>query len=169
LDTTLLRTSRPIGIKEERVSNLYYLEDLEVDQTITSLGRTVTQADLTAFSGLSGDFHPLHVDEQWARENTPFGGRIAPGMLVTSISYALRADVVDSLSQIGWMEAQRRFLKPVFPDDTVHAVWTVKELRPSRSRPEAGVVTLDIQVLNQSDEVVQDGYDVLLVHRREQQ
>jgi 3-hydroxybutyryl-CoA dehydratase len=148
------------------MSKLYCLEDLVVGTTTTSAARTITEADIVSFSGLSGDYSPLHTDEEWARENTPFDGRIAQGMLIASISYALRAEIVDSLSMIGWMEEKRRFVKPVFAGDTVHAVWTVKEVRPSESRPEAGIAVLDIEVYNQNDEVVQIGYDVLMVNRR---
>lgn len=148
------------------MSKLYFLEDLVVGATTTSAARTITEADIVLFSGLAGDYSPLHTDEEWARSNTPFGGRIAQGMLVASISYALRAEIVDSLSLIGWMEEQRRFVEPVFAGDTVHTVWTVKEVRPSNSRPEAGITVLDIEVYNQHDEVVQTGYDVLMVHRR---
>jgi 3-hydroxybutyryl-CoA dehydratase len=146
---------------------LYFFEDVEVGATIESVGRTITETDMVMFSGLSGDYNPLHVDEEWAKANTPFGRRIAQGLLITAISTALRADVVDSLSLIGWVEAKRRFVAPVFPGDTVHARWTVDEARLSRSRPGTGVVTLGIAVVNQDGETVQDGYDVLLVHTKE--
>ncbi|MBS1869342.1 MAG: MaoC family dehydratase N-terminal domain-containing protein [Actinobacteria bacterium] len=146
---------------------LHFFEDVETGARIESAARTVTESDVMTFAGLSGDYSPLHVDEEWAKANTPFGGRIAHGLLITAISYALRADVVDSFSLIGWMEVKRRFLAPVRPGDTVRARWTVDEARLSRSRPGTGVVTLAIEVVNQRDEVVQDGYDVLLVHTRE--
>ncbi len=145
---------------------LHYLEDLVVGAEITSAARTITESDVMTFAGLSGDYSPLHVDEEWVRANTPFERRIAHGLLVSAISYALRAEVVDSLSLIGWMEVQRRFLLPVYPGDTVHAEWTVAETRPSRSRPGTGVARLDIAVVNQDGATVQDGYDTLLVHSR---
>jgi acyl dehydratase len=63
-----------------------YLEDIEVDSTFKTGRRTVTEADVVAFAGVSGDFNPLHTDEVFAREETPFGGRIAHGPLVLSIS-----------------------------------------------------------------------------------
>jgi 3-hydroxybutyryl-CoA dehydratase len=148
------------------MSKLYCLEDLVVGATTASAARTITEADIVLFSGLSGDYSPLHTDEEWARANTPFGGRIAQGMLVASISYALRAEIVDSLSLIGWMEEKRRFVEPVFAGDTVRTVWTVKEVRPSKSRPQAGIAVLEIEVYNQHDKVVQTGYDVLMVNRR---
>jgi acyl dehydratase len=148
------------------VSDLYYLEDVEPGMVETTWARTITETDIVNFSGVSGDFNPLHVDDAWARENTHFGGRIAQGMLVTSVSYALRCTMLDSLSMIGWMEASRRFLLPVLPGDTIHTVWTVREKRRSASRPGAGIVILDLQVVNQKGEVVQDGFDTLMVHCR---
>jgi acyl dehydratase len=148
------------------VTDLYYLEDVEPGTTETTWGRTVTEADIVNFSGVSGDFNPLHVDETWARENTPFGGRIAQGMLVTSISYALRGKLLDALSFVGWMEASRRFLQPVKAGDTIHTVWTVRETRPSKSRPGMGIVIVDLEVINQEGVVVQDGFDVLMVNAR---
>jgi acyl dehydratase len=76
--------------------------------------------------------------------------------------------MMDSLSFVGWMEASRRFLLPVLPGDTIHTVWTVREKRRSASRPGTGIVILDLKVVNQSGEVVQDGFDVLMVNSRAQ-
>jgi acyl dehydratase len=108
----------------------------------------------------------MHVDEEWARKNHAFGGRVAHGMLVASATYALRAPVVDYLDLVGWLEAVRRFRKPVRAGDTVRATWVVEQVRPSNSRPGTGVVRLGIEVRNQHGDVVQEGYDVLLVNYR---
>jgi len=62
-----------------------YLEDYAVGQVFTSVGRTVTEADIMAFAGVSGDFNQLHINEQWVTANTPFEGRIAHGLLVLAI------------------------------------------------------------------------------------
>jgi acyl dehydratase len=146
--------------------DMYYLEDLEIGRRIETSGRTITEADIVAFAGLSGDFSPMHVDEEWARKNHAFGGRVAHGMLVASATYALRAPVVDYLDLVGWLEAVRRFRKPVRAGDTVRATWVVEQVRPSNSRPGTGVVRLGIEVRNQHGDVVQEGYDVLLVNYR---
>jgi acyl dehydratase len=146
--------------------DMYYLEDLEVGRRIETAGRTITEADIVAFAGLSGDFSPMHVDEEWARANHAFGGRVAHGMLVTSVTYPLRAPVVDFLNLVGWLEAVRRFRSPVRPGDTVRATWIVEDVRPSNSRPGTGVVKLGIEVRNQHADVVQDGHDILLVNAR---
>lgn len=146
--------------------DMYYLEDLEIGRRIETAGRTITEADIVAFAGLSGDFSPMHVDEEWARTNHAFGGRVAHGMLIASVSYPLRAPVVDFLDLVGWLEAVRRFRRPVRAGDTIRATWIIEEVRPSTSRPGTGVVRLAIEVRNQSGDVVQDGHDVLLVNAR---
>ena len=67
-------------------SDRLYFEDLPLDKTFVTSGRTITEADLVAFAGLSGDFNSLHVDETFAA-STPFGGRIAHGLLVLSAAW----------------------------------------------------------------------------------
>jgi acyl dehydratase len=146
---------------------MYYLEDLEVGRRIETAGRTITEADIVLFAGLSGDHSPMHIDEEWAREHHAFGGRVAHGMLIASATYPLRAPVVDYLDLVGWMEVVRRFRGPVRAGDTVRATWVIEEVRPSSSRPGTGVVRLGIEVRNQHGEVVQDGHDILLVNARD--
>lgn len=141
-------------------------EDLEVDQEFVSAGRTITEADIGAFAGLSGDYNPLHTDEQWVRENTPFRGRIAHGVLILAISEGLRTPGLDELEVIAFLNVERSFAAPTYPGDTIHARWAVQELRESRSRPQAGVVTLAVEVTNQDGVVVQRGTDIDLVARR---
>jgi acyl dehydratase len=63
-----------------------YLEDLREGSEYLSASRTISSQDITAFAGLSGDFSPLHTDDEWTRENTPFSGRIAHGALIFSAS-----------------------------------------------------------------------------------
>jgi acyl dehydratase len=115
-----------------------------------------------AFCGVSGDFNPLHTDEVFIREETPFRARIAHGLLVLAMSSGLRSDA-DDWHVIAYLEAQRRFLAPTYVGDTIQARWRVESVRRSRSRPDAGVVELSVEVVNQDGEVVQAGKDVLLV------
>lgn len=142
-----------------------YLEDLAPGDAFTTRGRTITEADIVAFAGLSGDFASLHTDEVWMRENHPFGTRIAHGMLVASASYALPAPALDSLAVLAWLETSRRFVAPVFPGDTIVADWTIDAVRASRSDPTRGIVTAAIRVRTERG-VVQEGTDVWLVARR---
>ncbi|HTU30432.1 MAG TPA: MaoC/PaaZ C-terminal domain-containing protein [Solirubrobacteraceae bacterium] len=145
-----------------------YLEDLEPGREFVSGGRTMTEADIVAFAGVSGDFSPLHTDEQWVRENTPFEGRIAHGLLVLSASSGLRTPGLDDLEVIAYLEEARSFVAPTYPGDTIRARWTVRELRRSASRPAMGVVTVDVEVVKQDGTVVQRGHDVWLVAARPQ-
>lgn len=143
-----------------------YLEDMTEGRTFESIGRTVTEADVTNFAGLSGDFAPLHTNEPWVRENTDFDGRIAHGLLVLSISTGLKTPDLDDLVVLAFLDVQRRMMLPTYPGDTIRSRSVVEESRPSNGRPAAGIITLAVEVLNQHDGVVQAGRDVLMVARR---
>ena len=142
-----------------------YLEDIEVGARFVTSRRTLTEADVVAFAGISGDFNPLHTDEIFARESSPFGTRIAHGPLVLSISYGL-SSVRDDWRILALASCERRFRAPVFPGDTVWGEYEVLERRASRSRPEAGFVTLGLSIRSDRGEAVQEGRDVLMVASR---
>ena len=142
-----------------------YLEDIAVGQEVVTARRTITEADIMAFCGVSGDFNALHTDELFVREETPFEGRIAHGLLVLAISSGLRSEG-DDWHLIAYLEEQRRFVAPTYPGDTIHARWRVESVRRSRSRPDTGIVTIAVEVVNQDGEVVQSGTDVVLVGAR---
>lgn len=142
-----------------------YFEDIEVGQEATTARQTITEADIVWFCGLSGDFNPLHTDIEFIREHTPFRERIAHGHLVLSITGGLRCEM-DEWQIIVYLDCRRRFLGPVYANDTIHAVNRVTETRPSRSRPELGVVTYEVETWNQDGGLVQEGTDVVLVGRR---
>jgi acyl dehydratase len=128
--------------------------------------RTVTEADLVHFAGVSGDFNPLHMDEVFAK-TTMFGRRVAHGTLVLAISQGLRQSSGDFHGTLMALLEIRawRFLKPVFIGDTVGVTTEVGELRQT-SRPDRGVFVQRVQVTNQRGEVVQEGELVSLIRRR---
>jgi len=140
-----------------------YLDELEAGREFISDGRTITETDLVVFSGISGDFSPLHIDEQWVVENTSFRGRIAHGLLITSITSGLHTPVLADVEVIAYLEFNRALAAPVYIGDTIRAYWKVTEARRSRSRPGQGIVTFEIEVRNQDGEAVQRGADVWLV------
>jgi 3-hydroxybutyryl-CoA dehydratase len=143
-----------------------YLEDLREGGEYLSAARTTSKEDITAFAALSGDFSPLHTDDEWVRENTPFSGRIAHGALIFSMSQGLRTPVVDDIAVIAFLGFERTLVGPVYPGDTITARWTVSEVRRSRSSPDRGVARLQVAVVNQDGIVVQRGSDTYLAAAR---
>jgi 3-hydroxybutyryl-CoA dehydratase len=141
-----------------------HLDDISAGERFTTARRTLTEADMMAFAGVTGDFNALHTDEIFAREETPFGRRIVHGPLILGLSFGLHS-VRDDWKILALMECRRRFLAPTFPGDTVHGRYTVEAVRESASKPQTGFVTLAVEIVNQRDEVVQEGTDVLMIAR----
>jgi acyl dehydratase len=144
---------------------LHY-EDLDVGQRWRTGGRTVTEADIVAFAGVSGDFNPIHVDAEHAT-TTRFGERIAHGALVLAIATGLRQQQnVFRGTLKAWLGMREwRFQAPVRIGDTIHVVTEIKERRETKD-PAAGLVVQTIEVRNQRDEVVASGEFVTLMERR---
>lgn len=143
-----------------------YWEDLAVGDTAAATGRTVTEADIVAFAGLSGDFVPLHTDQVAASEG-PFGERVAHGLLGLSMASGglLRAAGLER-TVLAFLSVNWTFTAPVRIGDTLTASATVAATQPSRD-PRRGLVTLAVVVRNQAGVVVQQGEWVFLVRRRE--
>jgi acyl dehydratase len=140
-------------------------EEFEEGKEYVTRARTVTEADVVAFAGLSGDFNPLHTDAELMR-TSQFGERIAHGMLVSSISTGLSG-------QMGWFEGTTiallevtfRFKGPVRFGDTVHLVINVKEKKET-SKPDRGILVMKTDVLNQRGETVIEGQWTTMMRRR---
>lgn len=145
-----------------------YFEDVNVGDRIVTARRTITEADIMAFAGVSGDFNPLHTDEVFVRENTEFDGRIAHGVLGIAVTTGLSSEY-DHWQVVAFLECNRKFTGPIYPQDTVHAEYEVTEARASRSKPGTNVVVLSVQLTKQTGEVVQTGTDVVLVASRKEQ
>jgi len=141
-----------------------YLDDVEVGQEWTSLCRTVTQADLVNFAGVSGDFNPIHMDHEFAR-GTVFGRPIAHGLLVFSLAsglglYSPPMRTLAFLSIREW-----HFREPVFIDDTIHVITKVLEKQVKR-HGRRGVVTWQRRIVKQDGKIVQEGITLTLVEGR---
>ena len=145
-----------------------YWEEWQIGAEFESPARTVTEADIVAFAGLSGDYNPLHVNEEYCK-TTIFGGRIAHGPLVYAIAAGLLFQLHlydDTLIAFPGSE-NRKSPKPVKPGDTIRARIKVLEKRES-SNADRGVMKRQLQVLNQRGEVVQEGVQAFLLKRRPQ-
>ena len=140
-----------------------YFEEFDVGQSITSVGRTVTEADIVAFASLSGDWTRIHTDDVYAAQH-PFGQRVAHGLLLVSIASGLivRLGFIED-TVLAFREIESwKFSLPVYIGDTVQVRATVTESK-SMPRLGGGQVKFKIEVLNQDDKVVMKGIWSLLV------
>ncbi len=146
-----------------------YFEEFSVGQQIVTAGRTITEADIVAFAGISGDFNQLHTDAEFAK-TTPFGKRIAHGLLITSIASGLAAQTgILEGTTIAFREIKEwKFAKPVFIGDTIHVVLEVINTKPMR-RLGGGAIDIKVDVRNQNDESVIRGiWTVLMASKPEE-
>jgi len=140
-------------------------EDYEIGARMVTRGRTITEADIVNFAGLTGDYNPMHTDAEYMKTHL-MGQRIAHGML--TLSYA-----VGQAYQLGFMEGtilafrglEMKFSLPVFIGDTVHVELTVREKKDAL-RMGGGLVTLDVKIVNQHGKTVQSGEWTVLVESR---
>ena len=148
-----------------KMRGMYY-EDFKVGDVIVTARRTVTEADVVAFAGISGDFNPLHTDEEFMK-TTPFGVRIAHGLLTVAIATGL-------INQLGVFEGTNlallnmniKYTGAVKFGDTIHMELKTVEKKES-SKPDKGVITYDATVLNQNDEKVVEMEWILLMKKKQ--
>lgn len=141
-----------------------YFEQFAVGDIIVSAGRTVTEADIVRFAGLTGDFNQIHTDAAYAA-GAMFGQRIAHGMLVQSIAVGLAVQLGFIEGTIlAFRELTCKFSQPVFIGDTIRTQLEIMETKALR-RLGGGAVTMKFSVINQRDEVVQRGAWIMLVKR----
>ena len=133
-----------------------YFEEFAVGDTITTPARTITEADVVGFAALSGDWNQLHTDVEYASA-TPFGARIAHGLLGLAVASGLgaRAGFIEGTAE-AFLTLEWKFRKPIFLGDTIHMRGEVTRTRAVRSM-RGGIVIFDMKLLNQRDEVTQEG------------
>tara|TARA_Y100000589_G_scaffold138459_1_gene132500 strand:+ start:182 stop:625 length:444 start_codon:yes stop_codon:yes gene_type:complete len=142
-----------------------YFSEFEVGQEFVSIGRTITEADVVAFAGLSGDFNPLHTDATFAAK-TPFGQRIAHGMLSASISTGLAQTLgIFEGTTLALMGQTFEYKGPVFFGETIRLRLEVEKTTPS-SKGGKGVVLFRSEILNQNDSIVISGHWTVLFRDR---
>lgn len=145
-----------------------YLEDFKVGEKAVSPGRTVTEADIVMFAGLSGDWNELHTNAEFMK-NSPFGQRIAHGLLTLSIAsgLALRTKGTTPVEILAFLGMDKvRFTAPVFIGDTLRVEAEVIEARPSKSMPGAGILKFKNTIKNQRDENVATWETAIMVSMR---
>ena len=149
----------------------YYSEDYPIGKGGITAGRTITEADIVNFAGLVGDYNPLYVDAEFAKQGM-FGQRIAHPMLVFAYIFGLWARERNKYREpksnvAGHLGDKATFLMPIRIGDTIRCRFWTESSRVSRSRPGAGITVTQLQAINQRDEVVQEGSVVLMIPSRE--
>lgn len=129
-----------------------YFEEFEIGKEFETAGRTVTEADIVNFAGITGDWNQLHTDSEFAK-NTIFGQRIAHGTLVFSIMTGLlvRLGFIEKTILAFYGVDKLRFTNPVFIGDTIKAIAKVVE---KEDKGAYGLVTIESRVVKQSGDVV---------------
>jgi acyl dehydratase len=143
-----------------------FFEDWKIGEEFETGSRTISETDIVIYAGLSGDFNPLHVNEEFAKKSV-FGTRVAHGFLIHSISIGL-------INQMGYFDGtvmaqlghkNISFLKGVIPGDTVKVKCKVIELRETSNR-ERGIITFEATIVNQRNEEVAKSERVLMIKKR---
>ena len=141
-----------------------YFEEFSVGQKIMTVGRTVAESDIMTFAGVSGDSNQIHTDAEFSK-STPFGQRVAHGLLGLSIAsgLAMRTGILEGTVMAFREISEWKFVKPIFIGDTLHAELTVTETK-GLPRIGAGSVTIALDVKNQHDDTCQRGtWNVLVM------
>lgn len=143
-----------------------YFEDFELDREYVSPGRTVTEADLVLYAGLSGDYNQVHTDEEYCKKVSIYPRRMLHGLFGLTLVEGLKSRVGHfegtSLASLEW---RWRFLKPLFIGDTVRVRWKVSHKRETR-KPDRGIITESVQLVNQNEEVLGEGEHLVMMQRR---
>jgi acyl dehydratase len=146
------------------VNEQRWFEDFKVGHHFESPSKTLTDAHFMFFAGMTGDAHPIHYDDEYAK-GTRFGRRLAHGLLLTSmtaVGASTLAPIIEH-SIVAFVEQTTRFLAPAFVGDTIKPRHEVVELERKRS---AGLLTLRVTLTNQRSEIVLDGRHKYLIAYR---
>lgn len=147
-----------------------YIDDYEAGEIYRSRGRTITEADITQFTGLSWDTNPAHTDDEFSK-SSPFGKRIAHGALTLSCATGLLASSgwFDETA-IAFLSIERwEFKAAVLVGDTIRITAKVLEARVSRTKPDRGAWKAHVCVVNQDGIVVQEGIFTMMLRARPRQ
>ena len=141
-----------------------YFDDIELGEEYVSPGRTVTEADVVIFAGLSGDYNVLHTDAEFMKQSI-FGERIAHGLLGLAIQAGLFTRATQAYATLAFAGLRWKFKGPIKIGDTIKLRAKVIAKKET-GKPDRGLITLERSVLNQRGEVVQEGETDLIVERR---
>ncbi len=140
-------------------------DEFVVDEEFWTGARTVTEHDLVAFAGLTGDYNPLHVDEEFCKHVGPFATRIPHGPLIHDMYLGLldRIGILQGTA-LAMLELRVEFLAPVFVGDTIHARVVLTQKRPTQ-KADRGIGKFAITLFNQREQAVQEVQHTFMLRR----
>jgi acyl dehydratase len=140
----------------------YYFEQFTVGQKLSTAGRTITEADIVAFAGLSGDFNQIHTNAVYAEEG-PFRRRVAHGLLVQSVAtgLAVQTGFIEG-TVLAFRELSCKFSLPIYIGDTIHVELEIVMLK-ALPRLGGGQLEMAYRVYNQEGKAVQRGTWIMLI------
>ncbi len=143
-----------------------YFEEFEIGQKLITSSRTVTEADIVNFAGVTGDFNQIHIDAVYAAQDT-FGQRIAHGLLIQSIAVGLvvQTGVIEGTT-LAFRELTAKMSLPIYIGETIHVVGEVVDTKALR-RLGGGNVTIKYNVINNDGKTVQRGEWIMLIKSKE--
>lgn len=141
-----------------------YFESYVLNTVRNTATRIITEEDILIHAKQTGDFFPHHMDEAWC-QTQPFKKRIAHGTLIFSIGIGLTAIEINEVAMTYGYE-RLRFIQPVFIDDTIKTVITIKD-KKDHKKPGFGIVTELVEVFNQNNALVMVCEHLLLVQKKE--
>jgi acyl dehydratase len=147
-------------------SRQLFLEDFSAGQTFPGVARKITAADVLSFAALTGDAHPLHYDDAYAKA-TRFGQPIVHGLHLMALTALGAAPLAHQLehSMVALLEQSASFRKPVFKDDTVAPQFEIEAIEHRTGR-EWGKLTITVRLFNQRNETVLEGRHVYRIRTR---
>jgi len=144
-----------------------YFDEFKVGESFVTPSRTITETDVVMFAGMTGDYNELHTNKEYMKD-TPFGKRLVHGLLALAISHGL-------IFRLGFLEGTAiaflgieswQFKAPLFFGDTIHVRINIAEARASKSKPDRGIVKIYLEIVNQTETVVQSGYKTIMMKRK---
>ena len=143
-----------------------HFEEFEIGQKLITSARTITEADIVNFAGVTGDFNQIHIDAVYAAQDT-FGQRIAHGLLIQSIAIGLvvQTGVIEGTT-LAFRELTAKMSLPVLIGETIHVVGEVVDTKAFR-RLGGGNVSIKYSVINNDGKTVQRGEWIMLIKSKE--
>ncbi|HTP87290.1 MAG TPA: MaoC family dehydratase [Candidatus Acidoferrales bacterium] len=146
------------------MSEPLFYEDVPVGLAFDTDGLVITDTHVVQFAGLSGDFFPLHLDDEFAR-SLGFEGRVAHGLLGLILVDGLKNRASQRFQAVASLSWQWNFRKPMYPGDRIQGHLRVADKRLTK-RGDRGILTLAVEVRNAKGDVLQEGTNLLMVRTR---